>query len=434
MVLGLRAAGEQLRRSLFFVPMLFVLSGAGLGVAAVEVDQQLEDGPGLPFVLTSTVDSARAVLETVASATITVAGIAFSVALLVIQLASSQYSPRIVHGLLRDRFSKRVMGVVAGTFTYCLVVLRAVRGPLEDGGTAIVPNLSVALAVLLGVMSILAIVAFIDHSAHAMDVSQLLARGSDDGISAAKRLWSEETTGVDQPVPGDPPDDHLMVRHDRSGWIQQIDLDKLAAAGPEGTTVRLECEVGDYALAGTVLCRMWPPGPAPERCSEEARAALVVGRSRTSEQDVTFAVRQLADVALRALSPGVNDPTTAQEAILHVATVLTELLGRQPPALVTAMPGPRVLIRPRRATHRDVIHLGFDEVRIASRSLPDVAGYLLDVLDRLQEVAPGDGDAHRALAEQAQLVRAGLASADQLLPSDVDRVLSARTRPTAHGG
>ncbi len=108
----------------------------------------------------------RAVLGVIASATIAFAGVAFSVSLLLISMSSSQYSPRVVHGPFRDPFNKRVMGVVIGTFTYCLVVLRAVRSPLEDGGTAVVPSLSIAVAVLLGVATLLTIVGFISHAAH----------------------------------------------------------------------------------------------------------------------------------------------------------------------------------------------------------------------------------------------------------------------------
>ena len=157
----------------------------------------------LPLGLTSTVESARAVLSTVAGATITVAGIAFSVSLLTIQLASSQYSPRVVSGLFRDPFNKRVIGLVVGTFAYCLVVLRSVRSALEQQGQSVVPNVSVAVGVLLGVASILAIVAFINHNAHTMDISEILDGVTVDAIEAVDRHWSAnlfEPSPVQQPT------------------------------------------------------------------------------------------------------------------------------------------------------------------------------------------------------------------------------------------
>lgn len=419
------ALSERLRGSLFLVPMIFVLAAVVLAGVTVAVDRELLEGPGeLPFVLTSTVDSARAVLGTIASATITVAGIAFSISLLVIQLASSQYSPRIVHGLLRDPFSKRVMGLVTGTFTYCLVVLRTVRGPLEEDGTPVIPNLSVAIAVLLGIASILGIIAFIDHSAHWMDVSRILARATDDAIDAVRDLWDEPAPELPTgPVP-EASVAHLAVTHDRSGWIQHVDLDDLAGAADEGGNVRLDTEVGRYAVPGTILCAIWPVPADPEEACAQARRAVVTGASRTSQHDVGYGVRQLADVALRALSPGINDPTTAQDAMFHAATVLGELLTRRPPPLASPMAGSRLLLRPERLDHVAVIELAFGEVRRAATGMPTVATYLLEILALLDQRAGGDADVHAALAEQAGLIRAAARTAD-LLPEDVERIESA---------
>jgi uncharacterized membrane protein len=405
-----------------------VAAGIALGVVMVEVDKLLVENPGeLPFVLTSTVDSARSVLGTIASATITVAGLAFSVSLLVIQLASSQYSPRIVHGLLRDPFSKRVMGIVVGTFTYCLFVLRAVRGPLEEQGTPVIPNLSVALAVVLGVVAILAIIAFIDHSAHSMDVSRILSRATAEGVTTARDLWDEPGPRTPVGEVPDPPEDHLVVTHRDDGWIQHVDLDAVARTAPEGGTVRLETETGRYAVAGTPLCVVWPVPDDVDAACERARNALVVGSSRTAKQDVGYGVRQLADVALRALSPGINDPTTAQDAMFHLATVVGELLTRQPAPLVTATAGDRILVRPERTTHTDVVSLAFDEVRLSATGMPTVAIYLLEVLQLLDERAGHQAEVHDALLGQAALIRAGVDSAD-LLPADAARIRDAHDR------
>ena len=150
------AARDRVRGSLFPVPVVFVVAGALLGEALVSVARSLtEHDRPLSFAPDATADSARAVLSTVATATIGIAGIAFSISLLIIQLASSQYSPRIVHSLFRGTFPKRVMGVVLGTFTYCLVVMGSVHNPGELGGDAVVPNVSVGVALALGLLSVL---------------------------------------------------------------------------------------------------------------------------------------------------------------------------------------------------------------------------------------------------------------------------------------
>ncbi len=430
MILRLRSLTESLRGSLFFVPMLYVVGGLLLGLLGVELDRNIVDtNTDLPFGLTSTVDSARAVLETVGGATITFAGIAFSISLLVIQLASSQYSPRVVHGLLRDPFTKRVMGVVVGTFTYCLVVLRSVRGPLEESGDPVIPNISVALAVLLGVVAIMAIIAFIDHSAHSMDVSRILSRATGDATSAAKRLWHDEPpTGSDPERLPEPPEDHLLVTHSSDGWVKYVDVGAVAACAPERGTVRLETEVGRYAIEGTPLCTIWPRPDDVEDACRRANDAIATGRSRTVEEDVTYGVRQLADVALRALSPGINDPTTAQDAVFHLGSVLHELLARHPPRLATPEDGDRTLLRPERTGHPEVIALAFDEVRIAATGLPTVCVYLLEVLGLLRDSLPSSPTpAGDAIDRQAALIRTSADLAD-LGEHDADRIRAAYDR------
>lgn len=438
MLVRLASLTERLRSSLFFVPTAYVVAGAVLALIGVEVDRSIvEANTDLPFGLTSTVDSARAVLGTVAAATISFAGIAFSVSLLVIQLASSQYSPRIVHGLLRDPFSKRIMGIVVGTFTYCLVVLRSVRTSLEEGGDPVIPNISVGVAVLLGVLAILSTIAFIDHSAHSMDVSRILATGMDDGVRTIRKLWLAEDAEHpptrldvdDQALHGDPPADHLVIAHAGDGWIANMDLRALCEAADPGGTVRLETEVGRYAIGGTPLCTVWPAPDDPDAATERARRAVVTGSSRTTEQDVGYGVRQLADVALRALSPGVNDPTTAQDAIFHLGSVLRELLEHAPPPLATPMEGDRVLLRPQRLDHAELVDLAFDEVRLAAAGQPTVSIYLLELLHLLDQVAvsgPG-GDDCPAVRRQAALIRTSADHPD-LGAHDADRIRRAHDR------
>ena len=409
MLSRLTALGDRLRSSLFFVPMLCVVGAVILGEAMLVVDALVT---GIDPRLTATVDSARTVLTTVAGATLTFAGIAFSVSLLLISLASSQYSPRVVHGMFRDPFNKRVMGLVIGTFTYCLVVLRAVRGALEDAGDPIVPSVSILLAVVLGIASILSIVAFINHGAHSMDVSKILRRVTDEALSQADSAWPEPApesgAGADEDEPLTLPDGAATVRFTQYGWVQNVDYDELLAALPPGSNVRLETFAGRYAIRNTPLCRIFPPPEDVEATGDAVRAAVIVGETRTLQQDVAYGVRQLSDVALKAMSPGINDPTTAHDAISHLGTVLADLLGRRQPARRLTGDEGRVLWVPHATTHDHLVGLAFDEVRIASAEHPTVLIYLLDVLDQVEQslVEVSRPHAVRALHRQAELIRA----------------------------
>lgn len=404
---------DELSHSLFLAPSLAVLAGIVCAVLLTLLDKYLSNREEyvVPAILTTTVESARTVLGTVAGATISFAGIAFSVSLLVIQLGASQLSPRVVHTLFKDRFNKNVMALVVGTFTYCLVVLRSVRhevvlsttideegNEVRDAMPAIVPNLSVAIAVILGILSILATVAFIDHSAHAMDVSQILERVTRDTVKQIEKCWVEvaNMTTVQVEIGQDGQvsmtnstdvqdlqyqekgeeyynklsrtnvredtqfDNEYVVRFRRSGWVQEIDLAEVVTLVPPRGRIQFHTIEGRYAIPGTAICTIsWSEAEVMKMIYEETgktvtnkvaneagstdnshelddgdedlvndwldeleaeiRNCIHIGVSRTLRLDPAYGLRELVDVTLRALSPGVNDPTTAQDGIFHSA-------------------------------------------------------------------------------------------------------------------
>ena len=426
---------DRVRSSLFIIPMCFVLGGAILAEVLLAVDRFARDRSfELPFT-GSTVDNARAVLTTIAGATIGFAGVAFSISLLVVQMASSQYSPRVVTGLLRDPFSKRVMGTVVGTFTYCLMLLRAVRSD-GNGGEAMTAEFATTVAVVLGLISILATIAFINHSAHAMDVSELLQNVTDDAVSIVHAEWpdpDDRTAGAAAAAtaPDAVPDDAHTVHFERSGWVQRIDYQHLLEAIPAGTTVQLEITTGRYAVLGSPAGAHWP---APEddevhdAIDRALREAVQLGKARTGRQDVGYGIRQLVDVALRALSTGVNDPTTAQDAVFHLCTILHELLERRPPATVLEGADGRRVVRGHAYDHRELVGLAFDQLRRAAATEPTVCLYLLEAIHLLCEsLESSTSDGRQALLDQAELVVAGCERADNL-PADIEAIRTAYDR------
>ncbi len=419
-MIRLRSLQDRIRSSLFVVPMMFVVVGVVLGELALAADARVG---GIPTGLTATVDSGRSVLSVVAGATLSFAGIAFSVSLLLISLASSQFSPRVVHGLFRDPFNTRVMGIVVGTFTYCLIVMRAVRGPLADGVAAVIPSISILLAVVLGIASVLSIVAFIDHAAHSMDISKILHRVTDDAIERIRADWPE-ASAPDAAMPT-PLGDGFPILLDRRGWIQHIAYTDLLERLEQGSSMRVDTSAGRYAIPGTPLATVWPEPADPELATERALQAIVVGETRTMQQDVAFGVRQLVDVTLKALSPGINDPTTAQDALFHLGAVVHEILARSaPPRVVHGREG-RVLLLPEALAHADLIDLAFDEVRIVSATQPAVSIYLLEVLHLLAaSLDARDVESGACLRRQADLVLEVSERADLTL-FDHERVRSA---------
>lgn len=422
---------ERARASLFLQPLLATLGAIVVAVATLWADRSLADDPDLPLGLISTVESARAVLTTVAGATLTVAGIAFSVSLLVIQQATSQYSPRVVHGLFRDDFNKWVMGIVVGTFAYCLIVLRSVRAGVGSGDD-VIPHVSVLVALVLGLVSVLAIVAFIDHSAHWMDVSHILGDVARRTCTTIETHWgpvagavsSEGTVGSGAAVDVPERSPGLPIRFDESGWVQQIDLEQLLAVAPVDGVVHLHTAPGRHAVRGAPICTVAPAvGDLDvDELERQVRTAVAVGSERTMQQDVSFGIRQMVDVALVALSPGVNDPTTAQDALFHTTDVLGDLLRRDPPPLVHHADG-RHLVLGEAPDHEELVGLAYDEIRRAAAPLPTVCVYLLESISLLAESLRSTGldDRVPPLRRQADLVLAGAESAE-LLPADLELV------------
>lgn len=424
---------ERIRGSLFVVPLVFVAAGVVVAETVVQLDQRLQDaGHAFPISLSATVDGARAVLTTVATATVTVAGIAFSISLLVFQQAASQHTPRVVHSLFRDPFNKRVIGLVGGTFAYCLVVLRVVRDPLDPSGSAVVPSLSVAGAVLLGLGSLLAIVAFIDHSAHAMEVSELLQRIADDTFDELDRPSSDGRSDGLEPVVVDrlPSGPGLPIAADDHGWVQDVDRHGLLDVLAPGSTVALATMPGRYLTESATICTVWP-APTAERAdavTEAVRRSVLVGRTRTLHQDPAYGLRQLTDVAVRALSPGVNDPTTAQDAIFHLAAVLVAVLARPEPAPMGDGAG-RVIVPAPGGSFVDLVDGAFDEIRRDASAHPAVCRYLLEAIHLVRDALGDDRDPRvgRALLRQAHLVVEGCAAAEPLA-ADLDQVVAAYER------
>ena len=407
----------MLRSSFFILPAVAVV----IAFVAARLFVGIEVGD---WVGRSTVDSARSVLSTTAAATITFASVTFSVSLLIMQQGSNQFSPRVIHGLVRDPFNRRVIALVVGTFTYCLVSLQRVRGPLAEGGEEVVPEFAVTVGLLLGVLSVLAVVAAINHTSRQMDVSVILAGIVEQAIAVP----SQPTTGgaLRPETYGELPDDSAepgtIIRFDADGWIQRIDRQGLLALTDPGSTIRLHTDTGRYAIRDTALCTIWPAVPEHQldEITAGVRRRVSLGETRTMSEDHGFGIRQLVDVALRALSPGVNDPTTAQDAIFHLGTVLAHRLASPPAPTAYCDDERRHLLTPHALTDHDLAELALAELRRTTTNQPAVAVYLLQMIALVVDAAT----VHRAgsrvgpFLEQARLIVDTVNAGDNL---EVDR-------------
>jgi uncharacterized membrane protein len=347
----LRTLQRDLLDSLWFTPTVIALLYAALALVLLRADQALGlDTEGRDAWAVGGADGARGVLFAIAGTTLSVLGVVFSLTIVVLQIASAQFTPRVMRNLTGDRGTQVVLGVFLGTFTYALLVLRAVRSPGEDGGGAgFVPVTAVAVAIVLALVSIAFMIYTINHVARSVQVAVIIKRVTYDTLD----LLDEPLAGeID--VPHDPdqaeatlpaePGETIATHGD--GYLEAIDAEALlAAAEMRGLVVQTEAPVGSFLLSGAPLATVWLRGAVDADLAERLRSAFVLGPERTRQQDVELGIRQLADIAVRALSPAINDPTTATSCIDRLGQLLVRAASRDETEVVTGPGGGRVVLR-----------------------------------------------------------------------------------------
>lgn len=403
-----------------------LLAGAVLAVAVGAVQEWLGGRlGGAWFIPEITRDAGTRVLEIIATSTITVAGLVSSVMVVAVQLSSSQFSPRVLHRFLRDRINQVAIGVITGTFAFSVLTL----AQRDTGRPGSLRDLSVTLAVVLAGASLLAILAFIDHTARMMQAGRMIRDVTEETQMLVRRMMNPADNfppADDPPTFGGP---SHTVRAEEDGWVQQIDVPGLFDSMDEGASVRIDLPVGKFSIVGAALCTIWPSPRDPEALDAHVRATYELGDRRAMRDDVAFGIRQLVDMALRALSPGINDPGTAYEVVTNLGAVLSDVMCRDVPPRVIVGEGGRHLFRPREPDHRQYVGLAFEQLRLAAAPHPAVAVAMLNTLDRVADATRhhGHGDRIDILRDEAALIVEQVLAHGHL-EHDRDRVVAAAER------
>ncbi len=389
----LRAIRERIGESLFYVPSLFMAGAIVFSQVVIAIDRSLSVDQ-LPGGFDTTVDNARAILSVISGGTITAASVVFSLTLVAVQLASTQFSPRTLGSFLGDRVQQVIIGVVLGTFVYSLLVLRAVRGPLDGGRDPFIPYVSLMIAVVLGVCALVAVIASINRTAQSLRVETVAARVAAETIAAIESQFGGDVNAIGGPIPAasdetspfEAPDDSIEVVADQSGWMQDVSLDHLLDCVGEGTSILIYRSVGNYVLKGDLLASVWPDEGDDDRIRESVGRGFVIGDQRSRKGDIGFGVTQLVDIAVRALSPGVNDPKTAEELVLRLGDVLVALAIKDLPPTRVEIDG-RTILRAAELSHADYVGLAVEPIRRFARQDPRVLSALVRTLAGARDVA-----------------------------------------------
>lgn len=360
-------------------------------------------------------------LSSIASSMITVAGVTFSITIVALSQASSQFSSRILRNFMRDRANQVVLGIFLGVFTYCLLVLRAIRGGDEG---IFVPSLSIFGGLVLALMAIGFLIFFIHHAAALLQASNLIAGASAETRKTIDRLYPEILHGIEPELNAEAeiPDSlaqrsQIVIPAPVSGYIQGYDeatLTRLAAS--HNVVLRMHSGVGEFAISDTPLLSVYSHTPLNMELVRNIQSAYSISTSRTTEQDPGFGIRQIVDIALKALSPGVNDTTTALTCIDHLTAINVKLANRRIARPVITENGElRIILKgPDFETYTEE---SFNEIRTNARGNAVVIARLLRSLQSI--AAMTDSQTRKILLRKHMSLLIELA--EETVDSDYDR-------------
>lgn len=388
---------NRLRASFWFIPALIVLGSLALAVLLVEFEVWREGdlSQWSPRLFGAGAEGSRAMLSAIATSMVTVAGVVFSITIVTLSLTSTQYSPRVLRNFMRDAPTQVVLGVFVGIFAYCLVVLRTIRGGDEGG---FIPSLAVVGGMGYALVGLAVLIYFIHHVALSIQAASILERIASDTRLAIDHLFPQELGEAPPPEQEegvDLPRSWTPLAAESTGYVQSIAAEVLLRFADEGDRVLRVCTaIGAYVSEGETILEV-AGGALDEAEAAALRGCVMLGRQRTVEQDAAFGFEQLVDVALRALSPGVNDPSTARMCLDAIGTLLARLAGRAMPAPCRFAGGRLRIIAPvpefgqiAAATLRPILRYGVAD--------PGVLGGVVGVLEAAARCAR-HADRRRAL-------------------------------------
>ncbi len=386
---------DSVRTSLWFVPACFAVGATVLWAlfAVVDRDSTVTD---VPVGFGGTPEGARAVLLAISGSMITVTGVVFSVTIVALQLASSQFSPRVLRTFLRDRTVQVSLGAFIASFWYSLLVLRTVRDstPSEPG---YVPRASVSMAFVILAFGLVMFVAYINHIAQSIRAARIIQNIGAETHDAMQRFLADAEHGDGQSSPHDSPRQGLesgIVCSERSGVVIAFDHDRLVSTAANiGALARASVHVGDFVPTGAPLLELRSDGPHAEiddNAISGFRDGVLIGRHRVLERDVAFGIRQIVDIALRALSPSLNDPTTAVQCIDQLHDLLRASADEAFPSGIhlDSSRNPRFIERTR--SWDDLLDLALEEIIHAGASTQQIPRRVARMLDDLSNVVPSD--------------------------------------------
>ncbi|WP_066425756.1 DUF2254 domain-containing protein [Anabaena sp. 4-3] len=385
----LRQFWDALHSSYWFLPGLMVVAAIALAFTMLTLDRTVgfEDWS---LIYTGGPDGAREVLSAIAGSMVSVAATAFSITIVALQLAAANFGPRLLRNFMQDTGNQIVLGTFIATFIYCLLVLRTIYG--EDYNP-FVPHLSVTFSIVLAVLSIGVLIYFIHHASTIIQASYVIKSVSQDFHQAIDRLFPERI-GISPPpeeehresLPENFANQSSPIAASRNGYLQAIDAEKLMKiACKHNLLLYIKTRPGKFVIEDSILLMAYPSKRVNHKLSKEINKAFILNRERTEHQDVEFPVNQLVEIAVRALSPGINDPFTAIRCIDRLGAGFCYLVQRKFPSPYRYDRDRQLRIIAEPVTFESIVDAAFNPIRQYSRSDASVSIRLLEAIAHIAD-------------------------------------------------
>ncbi|MGB3789809.1 MAG: DUF2254 domain-containing protein [Phormidesmis sp.] len=361
---------DSLRSGFWFVPMVMIAAALFLASVLVAVDRtmQVEGITILGELFPKGTQSASTLLSAIATSLLTVTGSVFSIAIVAIQLASGQFGPRMLRDFMQDRSNQITFGVCSATFVYTIAVLWAVE---DSKNISFTPQISVFVSLLLTIVSVCVLVFFVHNIANAVHADNLIARIGRDLEGCIDRLFperEEETNRLVWEVSSDFESKATAMLATHSGYIQQIDTERLKAiASQHNLVLKVLYRPGQFVVQNSVLFYAQSKTDLKllnrNVLGKQLDQSISRGNQRKPKHDVEFPIKQLVEIAIRAISPAVNDPFTAVRCIDRLSVSLCYVLQKAPQKtyLFDSADALRVIVEP--TTFEILTNAAFDQIR-----------------------------------------------------------------------
>ncbi|MBI1224095.1 MAG: DUF2254 domain-containing protein [Bacteroidetes bacterium] len=406
----LRVFIGDLKASFWFIPIFIVVLAIIAAVILLYLDNIHHFQPEgiIQYVFTGSADSARSVLSTISGAMIGVAGTVFSITLVALTLASSQFGPRLLRNFMHERINQVVLGTYIATYVYCLIVLNSVK---DNDSIHFIPVLSVFMAIATAIANIILLIIFIHHIAISIQADKVISDINDSLFKSFKTLFPEEEK-EDDTITSIPNIDSIKHRYQhkttvlaqKSGYLQLLDIEtSLKTATEEQQLIVLNFKPGEYIVEGIEIGSIYFNGKLKDDAVENLQSIYAIGKVRTPMQDAEFSIHQMVEIAARALSPGINDPYTAMACIDNLTSTLCYLTKVNFPSRYRFDDEGELRVLTDVLTFEGMINAAFNKIRQYANGSPAVVIRLMDALNTVHKFARNK-EQYSAVKKHAEMV------------------------------